>query len=120
MKNQLFACILLLLCAAIIAAAETGNSQSAVAAKSSAGYEIKIDNFSFMPPTLTVPVGAKVTWTNHDDIPHNIVSSEQKFKSKPLDSDEAFTFTFTEPGTYQYFCGLHPKMVGKVVVEAAK
>jgi amicyanin len=85
-----------------------------------AGYVVKIDNFSFSPATLTVPAGAKVTWTNHDDIPHNIVSSEQKFKSKPLDTDDSFSMTFTEPGTYQYFCGLHPKMVGKIVVEASK
>jgi plastocyanin len=86
----------------------------------SAANEIKIDNFSFSPAILTVPAGTTVKWTNHDDIPHNIVSSEQKFKSKPLDTDDSFSFTFSTPGTYQYFCGLHPKMVGKVIVEAAK
>src|SRR5438445_719559 len=83
-------------------------------------YVVKIDNFSFSPATLTVPVGATVTWTNNDDIPHNIVSSEQKFKSKPLDTDDKFSFTFTSVGTYQYFCGLHPKMIGKIVVDEKK
>jgi plastocyanin len=86
----------------------------------STATEIKIDNFSFSPATHTVAAGTTVTWVNHDDIPHNIVSSEQKFKSKPLDTDDKFSFTFSTPGTYQYFCGLHPKMVGKVIVEAAK
>ena len=81
---------------------------------------VKIDNFSFSPAELHVTAGTTVKWTNHDDIPHNIVSSEQKFKSKPLDTDDSYSFTFTAHGTYQYFCGLHPKMVGKVVVEAAK
>jgi amicyanin len=95
-----------------------GNAADTKPAESA--YVVKIDNFSFSPPTLTVPVGAKVTWTNHDDIPHNIVSSEQKFKSKPLDTDDSYSFTFSGPGTYQYFCGLHPKMVGKIIVEAAK
>jgi amicyanin len=81
---------------------------------------IKIDNFSFTPAELHITAGATVKWTNRDDIPHNIVSSEQKFKSKPLDTDDSFSFTFSTPGTYQYFCGLHPKMVGKIIVEAAK
>ena len=85
-----------------------------------ASFEVKIDNFSFTPATLTVPVGATVTWVNNDDIPHNIVSSEQKFKSKPLDTGDKFSFTFSDAGTYQYFCGLHPKMVGKIVVEEKK
>jgi len=81
------------------------------------GPTIMIDNFSFMSPTLTVPVGAKVTWINHDDVPHTVVSTEDKFKSKALDTDESFSFTFTEPGSYPYFCSLHPKMVAKVIVE---
>jgi amicyanin len=120
MKNRSSANILVYLSALMILGVASCKSQPTVAPKSPDGYEIKIDNFSFTSPTLTVPVGAKVTWTNRDDIPHTIVSSEQKFKSKPLDTDETFAFTFTEPGTYQYFCGLHPKMVGKVVVEAPK
>jgi plastocyanin len=78
---------------------------------------VKIDNFTFTPATVTVPVGTQVTWTNHDDIPHNVVNDDQTIKSKVLDTDEKFTFTFTKPGTYAYFCSLHPKMTGKVVVQ---
>jgi len=82
-----------------------------------ATMEVKIDNFSFGPTTLTVPVGTTVTWTNRDDIPHTAVSTEGAFKSKVLDSDEKFTFTFNKPGSYPYFCSIHPKMTGKVVVQ---
>ena len=114
------AIILFVLCMAVIAATEGGVRVAAAAETGPAPAEIKIDNFSFTPPMLTLQAGSKVTWTNRDDIPHNIVSSEQKFKSKPLDTDDNYSFTFTEPGTYQYFCGLHPKMVGKVVVETKK
>ena len=114
------AIILFVLCMGAIAGTEAGMHVAVAAETGPAPAEIKIDNFSFTPPTLTVQAGTKVTWTNRDDIPHNIVSSEQKFKSKPLDTDDAYSFTFNEPGTYQYFCGLHPKMVGKVVVEAKK
>jgi|SRR5579859_4399201 len=81
--------------------------------------EVKIDNFSFGPATLTVPVGTTVTWINRDDIPHTVVSSDdaKTFKSKVLDTDEKFSFTFTKPGTYPYFCSIHPKMTGKVNVQ---
>lgn len=79
--------------------------------------EIKIDNFSFTPPAVTVKAGTQVTWTNGDDIPHNVVSDDHSFKSKVLDTDEKFTFTASKPGTYTYFCSIHPKMTGKLVVE---
>ncbi len=79
--------------------------------------EVKIDNFSFGPGTLTVPVGTIVTWTNRDDIPHTVVSTDGVFKSKVLDTDEKFSFTFSKPGTYPYFCSIHPKMTGKVIVQ---
>jgi len=79
--------------------------------------DIKIDNFSFGPATLTVPVGTTVTWTNRDDIPHTAVSTEGIFKSKVMDSDEKFSYTFTKAGTFPYFCSIHPKMTGKVVVQ---
>jgi len=81
---------------------------------------VAIDNFSFSPVSITVPVGTTLTWTNRDDIPHTVVSDDQKFKSKALDTDEKFSFTFTEPGAYSYFCSIHPKMVAKVIVEGAK
>ena len=95
----------------------TSPSLQATNEASSAVAEVKIDNFSFGPQTLTVPVGATVTWTNRDDIPHTIVSSDDAFKSKVRDTDETFSYTFTKPGTYNYFCSIHPKMTGKVVVQ---
>jgi len=79
--------------------------------------EVKIDNFKFGPEALTVPVGTTVTWTNRDDIPHTVVSTDGVFKSKVLDTDEKFSFTFAKAGTFDYFCSIHPKMVGKVVVQ---
>jgi plastocyanin len=79
--------------------------------------EVKIDNFTFTPATLTVPVGTQVTWINRDDIPHTVVSDDKAIKSKALDTDDKFTFTFTQAGTYPYFCSLHPKMKGQVVVQ---
>lgn len=85
--------------------------------KKDAAVEIKIDNFTFAPATITVPVGAKVTWTNHDDIPHTVVQSDSLFKSHALDTDQQFTFTFDKAGTFQYFCSLHPKMTGQIVVK---
>jgi len=79
---------------------------------------VSIDNFTFNPPQLTVKAGTKVTFANHDDIPHTVVSA-QNFKSKVLDTDQEFAFTFTAPGTYKYFCSLHPHMTGTIVVEAS-
>ena len=78
---------------------------------------VKIDNFVFGPQTLTVPVGTTVVWTNSDDIPHTSVSTEGVFKSKVLDTDEKFSYTFTKPGTYPYYCTIHPKMTGTVLVK---
>jgi plastocyanin len=84
-----------------------------------AAAEVKIDNFSFGPGAITVPVGTTVTWTNRDDIPHTVVSADDPkvFKSKVLDTDEKFSYTFTKAGTFNYFCSVHPKMTGKVVVQ---
>ena len=79
--------------------------------------EVKIDNFSFGPTELAVKAGTTITWTNRDDIPHTVVSTEKVFKSKVLDTDEKYSFTFATPGTFQYFCSIHPKMTGKVVVK---
>jgi plastocyanin len=79
--------------------------------------EVKIDNFSFGPQTLTVRVGTTVTWTNSDDIPHTSVSTEGVFKSKVMDTDEKFSYTFTRAGKYPYYCTIHPRMTGEVVVQ---
>jgi plastocyanin len=78
--------------------------------------KVSIDNFTFSPAALTVKVGDTVTWTNRDDIPHTIVSAG-KFRSKALDTDNSFSFTFTAAGDYQYFCSLHPHMTGTIKVE---
>jgi len=78
--------------------------------------KVTIDNFTFTPAELTVKVGDTVTWTNHDDIPHTVVSAG-KFRSKALDSNDSFTFTFATAGDYKYFCSLHPHMTGLIKVE---
>ena len=103
-----------------IGALGTGQMSFVASAQEKASTaEVKIDNFSFGPATLTVPVGTTVTWTNRDDIPHTVVSSEDPkvFKSKVLDTDEKFSFTFSKAGTYPYFCSIHPKMTGKIIVQ---
>jgi plastocyanin len=79
--------------------------------------EVTIDNFTFGPPELTVAVGTTVKWVNHDDIPHTVVDKNKAFRSKALDTDDSFSFTFASAGTFDYFCGLHPHMVGKIVVK---
>ena len=70
---------------------------------------INIDNFTFNPERLTLRAGTTVTWRNEDDIPHTVTSSARLFKSIALDTDDTYSFTFTEPGTYEYFCSLHPR-----------
>ncbi len=84
--------------------------------KQPTGVEVKIDNFSFGPAELTISVGTQVTWTNRDDVPHNVISMDKAFASPVLDTDEKFSHTFTKPGTYPYYCSIHPKMTAKIVV----
>jgi plastocyanin len=79
---------------------------------------VSIDNFTFSPQSLTVKSGTTVVWANADDIPHTLASTTKLFKSQALDAGDKFSFTFSVPGTYQYFCSLHPHMVGTIVVEA--
>jgi len=103
---------LLLICiAAAIAAASPARAET---------IEVKIDNFVFNPQQITVHAGDTVTWVNHDDIPHTVTSKTLVFRSKALDTDDRFSFTFTAPGSFPYFCSLHPHMTGTIVVEAAK
>jgi len=80
------------------------------------GNQVVVDNFSFTPTTAAVPLGTTVTWTNRDDVPHNVVNPEQKFKSPVLDTGETFSHTFDAAGTYKYYCSIHPRMTGQVVV----
>ena len=86
------------------------------AMQTASAHEVLLDNFSFVPAVASVPVGTTITWTNRDDVPHNVVSTEQTFKSPVLDTDEQFAHRFDTAGTYQYFCSIHPKMTGRVVV----
>ena len=88
----------------------------ATTARADNDTEVHIDNFVFEPAELKIKVGTTVTWTNQNDIPHTIVSAN-KFKSKTLDTDNKFSFTFTNAGDYKYFCSLHPHMTGMIKVE---
>ena len=106
------------LMAALLALASLGaGAARPTATAPPAARDVKIDNFTFGPADLTVPAGTTVTWTNRDDIPHTVVSTDKVFKSKVLDTDEKFSFTFSTAGTFPYFCSIHPKMTGKVVVQ---
>jgi plastocyanin len=88
------------------------------ATPAAAPVRIRIDNFAFSPSELKIAVGTTVEWINRDDIPHTVVSDDKAtFKSKALDTDDKFSYTFTKPGTYSYFCSVHPKMTGKIIVQ---
>jgi plastocyanin len=78
---------------------------------------VKIDNFSFKPQEIFLAVGTKVIWVNQDDIPHTVRSTTDTFKSRALDTDDRFSFTFEKAGTYEYYCSIHPKMMAKVIVK---
>jgi plastocyanin len=83
-----------------------------------AKIDVVIDNFSFSPKTFTAPVGATVTWTNHDSVPHVVTSADDQFKKSPvLKTGQRFSNTFATTGTYSYFCSIHPRMTGKIIVK---
>ena len=84
---------------------------------SEAATEVKIDNFTMSPKTITVAPGTTVRWTNADDIPHTIVSDDHVFKSKVMDTGDQFAYTFATAGTFNYFCSIHPHMTGTIVVK---
>lgn len=100
-------------------AATTATSQAPPAAKAdqATAAQVVIDNFSYVPSELTVPVGTVVTWVNHDDVPHTVTEVNKQFSSPALDTDERYSHRFTAPGTYEYFCEVHPHMTGKVIVK---
>jgi plastocyanin len=108
-RSAVFGCLLGLLAGGAAMATPAGAEHVAV----------KIDNFTFAPQRVTVKAGTTVTWTNNDDIPHALASTTKAFRSKALDTDDKFSFTFTTVGVYEYFCSLHPHMTGTIVVEAA-
>ena len=109
-------CGLVLACA-IPEAVRAAEAQAAIA-NPGAGV-VKIDNFTFSPAILAVAPGTTVTWTNDDDIPHTVAAKDKSFRSKPMDTGNQFSYTFVAPGEYDYFCSLHPHMVGKIVVKSA-
>ena len=121
-------CKFLIACAAVsamIAGSSGGCTQrqnaspTTAPATDSSERQVTIDNFAFSPQVLTVAPGTKVTWLNRDDVPHTATSSDSpaKFNSKAIDTDEKFTYVFTQPGTYPYFCAVHPHMTAKIVVK---
>jgi plastocyanin len=99
------------------AATSTASPQPMSAAADAAKQQVNIENFRFTPQTLTVPVGATVTWTNKDDVPHTVVSTKKRFASPALDTDQRFSYRFKAAGTYPYYCSVHPMMTGTVVVK---
>lgn len=117
MKRTYLVAFILCLIAIVGASAAAHRGSQSGASKAAAPTEIKIDNFSFAPVKMTVPTGTTVKWTNRDDIPHTVVSEDNKtFKSEVLDTNQEFTHTFRKPGTYRYFCSLHPRMEAEIVV----
>src|SRR5260370_18026597 len=99
--------------------AHAARAERSVAAPDKAPNQVLIDNFTFDPPTLTISAGTQVTWINHDDVPHTATSSVKPrvFNSGTLDTDDQFSHVFSTPGTYDYFCAVHPKMTGRIVVK---
>ena len=106
--------IVLSVVALVTALAWAGDQPPASDAKTA---QVTIENFTFKPATITVPVGTTVTWTNRDDMPHTVVAEDRSFRSNALDTDETFSHTFNSAGTFVYFCSIHTSMVGKVIVE---
>jgi plastocyanin len=98
-------------------ASGAGTTKPAPPASDAASYTINIKDFMFTPRNLTIPVGSKVTWTNKDEEPHKVAEVNNVFASRPLDTDEGFTYEFKTAGKYQYFCTVHPRMTGTIIVE---
>lgn len=100
-------------------AAAKASAPASQPAAQTAAVAVKIDNFAFQPKELEIAAGTTVTWTNVDDVPHTATSKDdpQTFDSQALDTDEKFSFTFTKPGKYPYYCKVHPHMTGVVIVK---
>ena len=116
MRKKLF----VLGCAAVLACLATMASRARATIATddkSPIVTVKMINFTYSPDPLMVPVGTTVRWVNYDDDQHNVVSDDKSFKSKLLDKNQEYSYTFTKKGTYRYICSIHPKMVGKVTVE---
>jgi amicyanin len=105
------------LMASAITAGALAMIPTSIAVAAAPGASVKIANFTFQAPAVTVKPGTVVTWTNDDDIPHTVTANNGTFKSKVLDSGDRFSFTFAKAGEYAYFCSLHPRMTGKIIVK---
>ena len=103
--------------AVVAAPAAVYSSPAAAAAAPARVQSVAIDNFAFAPQVIVVAPGTTVTWTNADDDPHTVVANDKSFHSPAMDTDDSYSFTFTRPGEYAYFCSLHPHMTGKVIVK---
>jgi len=101
---------------AVVAASERRSHFAQAAEEAPPVVTVSIDNFSFSPKEITVPKGTTVKWVNHDDVPHTVVSGGV-FRSKALDTDDSFTYTFADAGSFSYFCSVHPVMIGRVIVQ---
>jgi plastocyanin len=101
----------------LFAVAFTYSRTSATQSPRAEANEIVIQNFAFEPSTLTVKAGTKVTWVNRDDEPHTATATDKRFNSKTLENGDRFSTEFTQPGTYKYYCALHPKMTGQIIVQ---
>jgi plastocyanin len=116
MKRQ-FATSFLAILSTIVAALPASAADHSSEQSQAHAAEVRVDNFTFGPESITVPAKTTVTWVNRDDVPHVIASTDGVFRSKALDTDDKYSYTFDKPGTYSYFCAVHPKMVGKVIVK---
>lgn len=120
MQNNLFRSISLALIGILLGVALGQGPKSDAAERKGAteAQQVTIDNFSFAPAALEIGAGTTVTWINKDDVPHTVVSTNNGFKHSPvLDTDDRFSTVFSTPGTYEYYCSIHPKMVGKIIVK---
>jgi plastocyanin len=116
-RKSILPIVLLFVCGLLAVAMSHGAENQDKATKDT---RIEIKDFSFQPKTITVPVSTKVVWVNKDEEPHTVASTDDVFKSKALDTDDQFSFTFDKKGTYEYFCSVHPRMTAKIVVVDAK
>jgi plastocyanin len=117
MRQKLRYAFIALLLAGCAAPKQSATADPTPPTTAPAAVEVRIDNFTFSPGTVTISPGTSIKWTNHDDVPHTATSTTKVFNSPTLDTDDTFTFTFTRPGTYPYFCAVHPHMTGTVIVK---
>jgi len=117
MKSAYKLLVLALAVPLAIIASGAGTTKPAPRASDAGSYTITIKGFMFTPRNLTIPVGSKVTWTNEDEEPHKVSELNSSFTSQPLDTDEEFSYEFKTPGKYEYFCTVHPRMTGTIIVE---